>query len=159
MTPPRIQKHLPESTKYLPEPKNTFQNPKTRPRIQKHVPESKNTSQNPKTPPRIQKHLPECKNTPQNPKTRPRIQKHVPESKNTFHLDSGKCFWILGHVLDSGKCFVLTSHRRYGQNYFPPLNGDKALWPLQACTLLKECAPTHRLNKIPAMSWLIMQLE
>ena len=41
-------------------------------------------------------------------------------------LNSGKCFWNLGHVFDSGKCFlesgmcldsekclVLTSHRRF----------------------------------------------
>ena len=36
-------------TKHFPESKNTFQNPKTRSKIQKHVPESKNTFQNPKT--------------------------------------------------------------------------------------------------------------
>ena len=81
--------------KTLPTIQTTFQNPKPLPRIQ-------NTSQKPKTHPRIQ-------NTCQNPK----------------HLDSGKCFWILGSVfgfwdvfwilgsvfgfwevfLDSGKCF------------------------------------------------------
>ena len=88
-------------TKHFPESKNTFQNPKTRSKIQKHVPESKNTFQNPKTRPRIQKHVPKSKNTFQNPKTRSKIQNSS---------SSGTCFWILGSVLDSVKCFVPTSH-------------------------------------------------
>ena len=67
----------------------------------KHFPESKNTFQNPKTRPRIQKHVPKSKNTFQNPKTRSKIQNSS---------SSGTCFWILGSVLDSVKCFVPTSH-------------------------------------------------
>ena len=79
-------------TKHFPESKNTFQNPKTRSKIQKHVPESKTRS-------KIQKHVPESKNTFQNPKTRFKIQKHVPKSKTRPPLGRVFGFWEVFWIL------------------------------------------------------------
>ena len=94
-------------TKHFPESKNTSQNPnhfpesKTLPLNRKTLSKIQNTFQNPKTLPRILKHFPESKNTSQ--------RRRCFGFWDVF-LDSGKCFWILGSVLSLRATVIRSDH-------------------------------------------------